>query len=435
MLKCYINKRMKKTVYAIIILAAAVFAGCKKEVKEGGIGTLQFSLSTGGDYITKSTNTDTREFVITIERPADGWKKEYPRFADMPQKIDLGSGSYKVTASSLYTLPADFDQPVYSGSADFTILAGELTPVSLVCTLANMKVTIVPTENFKSELADYNVTITNSASWEADDIDTHTLVWDKEAILDGKAGYFSVAPLLVKVDGIRAIDNTEAHAELAVSRVAAQDHHIINLDARVTGEAQIFELVIDPTVNEKESDILVPGWEEKPVEGGGQGSDDPGTGPDDPPVVNPDLPTMTWEANPDFEPMTIQSSGMNVEIQINVPKQIAQFIVAVESDCLSETIAALSSTPDYTYAPGHPFDMDMIYDDTLTENLAGMGLGIPVKDDLLGQTEVLFSLSNLIPLVLMYEPTPLSEHYFTLKVTDEDGNVLEKLITFVAPAA
>ena len=426
---------MKKTVYAIMIIAATVLCGCKKEKNQEGIGTLQMTLSAGGEYITKSTNTDVREFVVTIVRPADGWTREYPRFADMPQKVDLASGTYQVTASSLNQLPAAFDQPVYSGTAEFTIAAGEMTPVSLVCTLANMKVTIVPSENFKNELSYYDVTITNSASWTASDVEEHTLVWKQEDIEAGTAGYFSVAPLLVKVQGKRAIDNTEATAELAISSVAAKDHHIINLDARVTGEA-VFELIIDPSVNERESDIFVPGWDEKPVDGGEQGGDDPNPddpNPDDPPVVDPTLPTVIWEANPDFAPVTMQSSGMNVELEIDVPKKIATFGVDVESSVLSETIAQLSSSPDYTYAPGHPFFMDMIYDDTLCENLGGMGLGLPLKDDLLGQTHVSFSLSGLIPLALMYQPTPLSEHYFTLKLTDEAGNVLEKLITFVAP--
>lgn len=424
---------MKKTVYAIIILAAAVFAGCKKEVKESGIGTLQMNLSAGGEYVTKSTNTDIKEFVITIERPADGWKRVYPRYADMPQSVELSSGTYTVSASSLNTLPAAFDQPVYGGSAEFSITAGEMTPVSLVCTLVNMKVTLVPSENFLKEVANYDVAVTND-DWKAD----HTLTWDMEAIQNKAEGYFSVAPLMVKVQGYRAIDGTAIQpVEMPISNVAARDHHIIHLDARVTGNAGI-ELVVDDTVVEKESEINIPGWEEKPVEGGEQGGDDPTPDdptPDDPPAVDPTLPSMTWDANPNFEPTVMQQEGMNVEIQISVPNKIAQFIVAVDSDVLSETIAALSSHPDYTYAPGQPFEMDMIYDDTLTENLANMGLGLPVKDDLLGQTEVNFSLSGLIPLVLIYNPTPLSEHYFTLKVTDEKGNVLEKTITFIAPEA
>lgn len=156
-------------------------------------------------------------------------------------------------------------------------------------------------------------------------------------------------------------------------------------------------------------------------------------GPVGVPIGNPDLPTATWEANPNFEPMVMASSGMNVEIEINVPKRIASFGVELDSNVLSEAIAKFSSTPDYTYSPGSPFWMDMIFDDTLCENLGGMGLGLPLKDDLLGHTHVLFSLSGFMPLALMYGPESGSYHYFNLKVTDEDDNHLEKMITFVAP--
>ena len=423
---------MRKTVYAIMIIAAAVLCSCKKAKPEGGTGTLQIKVSAGGEYITKSTNSDIKEFVIAIERPADGWSRVYPRYADMPVNVELGSGAYTVTASSLYTLDAAWDQPIYRGTTGFTINAGEMTPVSLVCTLANMKVTIVPTENFKAELTEFDVKVTNAATWTAAVEGVNTLVWHAEEIDRGDASYFTVAPLQVQVSGKRAIDQSEASAVMTISKVAARDHHIIHLDARVTGEAQ-FELVIDDTVNEKDDEVFVPGWEETPVEGGGEGGDD---NPDDPPVdppVNPDLPTVTWEANPNFEPVIMQSSGMNVELEINVPKKIATFGVDVDSNVLSETISQLSSTPDYEYAPGHPFWMDMIFDDTLCENLGGMGLGLPLKDDLLGQTHVTFSLSGLIPLALMYQPESGTNHYFTLKVTDEDGNSLVQLITFVAP--
>ena len=277
---------MKKTVYAIMIIAAAVLCGCKKVKPEAGIGTLQFKVATAsGDYITKSTNTDIKEFVVTITRPADGWTREYPRYADMPQNIELSSGAYTVTASSLYKLDAAWDQPIYSGTAEFTIAAGEMTPVSLVCTLSNMKVTIVPSTNFAKEMELFNVVVTNAGDWtEAVDGD-NALTWDNEKIERGDAGYFTVAPLLVKVYGKRAIDQTEASSMKTISTVAARDHHIINLDARVTGEAQ-FELIIDDQVVEKNDDIYVDGWAETPVDGGEQGGDDPGSG-DDPGPDNP----------------------------------------------------------------------------------------------------------------------------------------------------
>ena len=421
---------MKKTIY--ILMLASVFAvGCKKTPAESvGVGQLTVDLSCGGEYVAKSkadasnVNLSVLEYKVDIVRPSDGWSRSYPRFADMPQRVDLGSGVYTVTATAPKNLPAAFDQPVYSGSSEVTIVAGEVTPVSIQCTLSNVKVTFVTTERFREELADYTVTVTND-SWKAE----NSLVWNKAAVDDGTAGYFSVAPLLVKVDAYRSIDNTYANKEIAISSVSARDHHIITLDAQVTGKLGGITLIIDDTVVEKNEDVFIPGFEEKPVDGPDT-PDDPGN-PDDPQPESG--PKMTWEANPTFADTPIASEGMNVEILIEAEDKIASFVVSVESSILSDVIAQLAGDTGYSYSPGHPYDMDLINNDALIEALGGMGLGLPLKDDLLDQTSVMFSLSGLIPLINMYAPAPGSRHVFTLKVTDGEGRSLEQPITFYVP--
>lgn len=434
---------MKKIIYTIMF-AAVVLAGCKKAVHtDSGTGVLRMQLSaSSADYVpVKATNNDVNEFVIDITRPADGWTRNFPRFADMPQQLDLGSGSYTVTATSLYREPAAWDQPIYSGTKAFTILAGELTPVSMVCTLANMKVTIAPTANFNEEISSYTVSVTNAYSWEAPDVASKTLSWIKSNTQDdiaaGKAGYFTVAPLLVKVDGYRAIDadgNNECHAELVINNVSPRDHHAITLDARVTGQAG-FKIVIDDSVVEKEDNVMVDGWDEVPVDGGDEGGDDP-VDPDDPPQPST-APVFTWAANPTFAE-TLIADVMDVEILIEAPEKIKVFEVEVNSRPLGPTLAALAERDNPNYYADHPFVMDMIYDDALCDGLAGMGLGIPVKDDVLGQTTVLFSLSNLIPMIKVYLAPDGSDagsvHIFTLTVTDEKDQSTTRPIIFVAPS-
>ena len=431
---------MKKIIYTIMF-AAVVLTGCKKAVQTAETGVLEMKVSaSSADYVTRATNSDVKEFVVTITRPSDGWTRTFPRFANMPQQLDLGSGKYMVTATSLYQEPAAWDQPIYSGTKQFTIAAGELTPVSLTCTLANMKVTIVPTANFMEEVSSYTVSVTNAGSWSADDVAEKTLSWVKsdsqDDIAAGKAGYFTVAPLLVKVDGYRAIDpdgNNECHASLVINNVAARDHHEIKLDAKVTGQAG-FTIDIDDSVTEKQDDVFVEGWDETPVEGGDEGGDDPN--PDDPPVVST-APVFTWEANPTFAE-TLIADEMDVEILIEAQEKIKIFEVEVNSRPLGPTLAALAERDNPNYYATHPFVMDMIYDDALCDGLGGMGLGIPVKDAVLGQTQVLFSLSRLIPMIKVYLATDGSDagsrHIFTLTVTDEKDQSTTQPIIFVAPS-
>ncbi|MBR1887277.1 MAG: DUF4493 domain-containing protein, partial [Bacteroidales bacterium] len=237
---------MKKYIY---ILAAALLGltACKRDNldESQGVGRLQVNVEQTGAYITKA-NDDLASFVVDIVRPSDGWTKHYDSYASLPQVLELGSGDYSITVASPEKKDAAWDLPYYEGSADFSIRVGELTPVSISAGLSNMKVSFVLSENFTKELSNYTITVTNAASWDAADIASRTLVWGtREDVADDKAGYFSVAPLRVKVDAYRAIDNTETHSELVISDVAPKDHHIITLDARVTGNVGGVSISID----------------------------------------------------------------------------------------------------------------------------------------------------------------------------------------------
>ena len=411
---------MKKYLY---ILAAAAAVACTEKPAEqpSGTGRLQVSIAQSGAYVTKA-NDDVASFVVDIVRPTDGWKKHYDKYADMPEVLDLGGGDYTISVASPEKKDAAWDLPYYAGSQAFTIRVGELTPVSLTASLQNMKVSFKLTENFQKELSNYTISVTNASSWDAADAGGKTLVWSNKDDIS-RPGYFSVAPLRVKVDAYRVIDNSETHSELVISDVAPQDHHIITLDARVTGSLNGISITIDPSVNEKDSAVDVPGWDEVPVDGGGEGSGD-----DDPETPEvPTAPTMTWEANPSFEPTPI-AAEMSVEILIKAPEAIKDFVVEVDSNVLGETIAQMAGD-SYSYSEGRPYQMDLINNQALIQALNGM---IPVGDQLSGKTEVLFSLSQLVPLIAVYAPESGSLHTFTLKVTDTKGQSLVKPVVFVA---
>ena len=433
---------MKKIFY-ILALAAAVLS-CMRTPKDGdgegyfndgGVGRLSLDLSSNDTYNTKVDNNTIGDLKISIVRKYDRFTIDYERFGDMPQIVELGSGEYTLTAESPIISDAEWDLPIYGGSADFVIRTGELTAVSLVCGIQNVKVTFVLTDRFKNELSNYTVSVTNAAAWNASDVAEKTLTWDKDKLDNNAAGFFSVAPLLVKVWGYRAVDSNETSFDYTISNVKAKDHHIITLDAQVTGQLGGITITIDDSVNEVTSNVDIPGFEDVPVDGPDDPTDpndpndpndpsNPGGGNDPQPST---APTMTWAANPTFAPTPIEDS-MDVNIQIEAPKGIKSFVVNVNSDALAGTIGALGATD---HGDG-TVDMDMIYNDELCENLDGMGLGIPTKNALKDQTSVLFSLSNLIPMINVYSPASGSQHIFTLSVVDNDDQSLVQPIIFVA---
>ncbi len=419
---------MKKILYIMAVAAAVAACGTKNATQPEGMGQLSLTAVQEGAYATKA-NDVLGDFVVDIVRPSDGWTRHYDHYLDIPQTISLGSGDYTLTVASPEYRDAGWDLPYYKGSADFTIRVDELTPVNVTAALQNMKVSFVLTESFKSELTSYTIVVTNAASWDAADAAEKTLTWSSATgDVEQKAGYFSVAPLRVKVDGYRAIDNSETHSELMIADVAAKDHHVITLDARVTGLVNGVSITIDPSVNDRESNVEVPGWDEVPVEGGGNGDDDdPTDDPGDDPTVDPQpstAPTMTWEANPDFARMAIRE-GMDVNIIIAAPEGIKDFVVEVDSYLLEDAIADMGAetTPD-----GTAVSMDLIGNVDLAEALAE--LGVPTGNALKDQTEVTFSLSGLVPLIADLGAESNSEHIFTLKVTDSKNQSLKKTIVF-----
>lgn len=425
---------MKKILYIVAVAAAVAACGTKNATQPEGMGQLSLTAVQEGAYATKA-NDVLGDFVVDIVRPSDGWTKHYDHYLDIPQTISLGSGEYTLTVASPEYRDAGWDLPYYKGSADFTIRVDELTPVNVTATLQNMKVSFVLTESFKNELTSYTIVVTNAASWDAADAAEKSLTWSSATgDVEQKAGYFSVAPLRVKVDGYRAVDNSESHSELIIADVAAKDHHVITLDARVTGVVNGLSISIDPSVNDRDSNVEVPGWDEVPVEGGGNGDDDPTDDPGDDPTVDPQpstAPTMTWEKNPEFAPTPIAQT-MDVEIEIDAPEGIKDFVVDVDSNILGETIAQLAyggGQTIYTYSSENPLHMDLINDEKMIDALGKM---IPAGDQLKDQTHVDFSLSQLVPLINVYSPASGSQHTFTLKVTDNKNQRLEKAVVFYA---
>ena len=75
--------------------------------------------------------------------------------------------------------------------------------------------------------------------------------------------------------------------------------------------------------------------------------------------------------------------------------------------------------------------MDLINNTTLIERLGGM---LPTGNELLNQTEVNFSLSQLVPLISQVGNAG-EDYSFTLDVEDALGQTLSKVCTFHNPAA
>ncbi len=460
---------MKKILYTILA-ATVLLTSCNREViVDGGKGILSFDLNfklNMTELVTKAEPTEdeiVNSLMIDIVRPSDGYARPSTPYGELRGKaIELGAGTYTITASSPNKEDAAFDQPIFEGSNTFEIKLGQATKTTLDCAIKNAKVTILLSEGFNQELSGYTISVTNGMG--------NPLLWTKTSgesdflpdeesgntVYKGKkAGYFTPAPLTITVNGYRG-DGAEATLTRKINDVKAADHHVIKFDADVTGSVDEIKINISDQVNRVDQDVVVDGFEEIPVEGdkpgednggnddsgdtgsGDNGGDDNGGGTDTPAEPST-APTLVWAANPTYADMDLPMSMdavVDVELVINAPEGIKEFKIFVNSKVLTPTIAELTAAGVAGIVDGVA-TMDMINDDVLYGNLGIGDTGLPMKDRVLNQTSVPFSLSLLVPLINMYvaDITPGDRHAFTLRVVDNKDQILEQPVTFVSVEA
>ena len=430
-----------KKILLPFIAALAVFAGCKKETLSvtTGVGELTLSVECGDSnfsdkpMLKSGAGQDISDFQIVINKLTDEYGEastktwEYT-VGTFPKVHEFAPGTYDIAVSSPAAEHVSYDAPSYYAYETFTIIADKVTVLDVVCAITNMKVSVAPTDNFFRQLSEYNITVTA----EYEDLSAPvTVVWTQDDFnAEGKTdkvAYFDVAPLSVMVTGKRTIDGSDARLDepFQVTKVAAKDHHIINVDVQLVGQLQsAISIRLDGSLNEMESDLTVDGFEEIPI-------------PDEDEVEEEEsvLPTMVWASNPDFQTITIEE-GLDVNIDIYAPRKIETFIVRVSKNfeefvqVLTDVDADAEVNPETGRKPNRKY-MDLIGDQVLFNNLADLNLYLPHGSEVLGKDYVAFSLSSLVPLIT----TVVDDDYvtFTLELVDREKNTLVQDLTFYSP--
>lgn len=419
---------MKRSIITILA-AAAVLAGCKQTKVEENKGYFVLQSVTADANLNEvnvstkampSELVDINTFVVKIESNLEGGGTQTYNYKDiLDQAIELPTGSYRITAGSPAGKAAAWDQPLFEGTQNFTVVAGATSPVNVKCSLSNTMVSIKCSDTFKTELQEFNIKVSAT--------DNDFLTWSKTgkessdalAAELSKDGYFSASELYVQIDGKREIDGSTAALTYVVKNVHPKDHIILNLDARVTGQVQQITLAVDGTVNDRTENIVVGGFEEIPIPDPIDPTPDPNPDPNPDPSL-PAKPSLVWDANPTFEVTELKSDGMSVEITVNVPGKVKDFLIDVKSDCAEFEGVIKSMT-------GDGLTMDLVNNAALSSL---NDLGIPTGDSVKGKSTVPFSLSSLLPMILLYNPEVNSYHTFTLKVTDEAGQTLTQALQF-----
>ena len=423
---------MKRT-FITIMAAAAVLASCDNAEVAGlkGKGTFMLQSVTANTDLNdvqvkphglpSELNQDKllAALELTIKNSEDANLKQTYKYLDIVNKpVELSTGKYTVSAVSTDAKDAAWDQPLFAGSTDFAVVANAVSPVNLTCSMTNAVVSIKCSDTFKTEVNDYNIKVSDAKG--------NFLTWTKDNIAED--GYFTAKELTVTIEGKRSLDNSTATVTGTIQNIQAKDHITLNIDARVTGQVQQIVVTVETKVNDKPVNIFVDGFEEIEIPDPSQPDPTPTPDPEEP-EVDPDAPSLVWESNSTFEEREIQDK-MDVEIVIKAPKAIKGFKVKVESPALFGILVGNVGLPENIDNENKIVTLDLIGDAKVVEQFTMFPTGDKVK----GKTEVLFSLSTLVPMIKNFSPEPGSHHVFTLNLEDGAGNTLTQAVSFICPS-
>lgn len=401
---------MRKLVF-LAISAALVLSGCVKEGNINGIGeygSVSIGLSSEGEFaeVKSGGEVNVADFYLKILQGASV-VKSYSKYSDVPNAIELSPGSYKVEAGTSANADAEWDQPIYYGSQEFSVSAGEALSLDLTCTLSNMKVTVTCSEAFNNEISeDFEIAITNGKG---------TLIFDKTKIDAGTSGYFSVGTLTIDLTATRKGTGEEILEHRVIEGGAAKDHFILNFDAQETGSISFGDsgITIDYSLNNREEEIIVPGEDETPVEE-----------PDPEEPEDEYLPTIGGNGIED-SPITLSKAASSAtDFAMTVDVNIA----TLNSKTIENILVSISG-PDYFVEAvnmmglGGEFSI-VDFSDANGENRKAQLVGLHLIEDpeiapILGKTNYTFSIGSFMgPLGAITQPG--NEVSFAIKVIDSE---------------
>lgn len=248
----------------LVILFALSFFACQNEDtrNEKEVGFLVLGVTADTKVTTKAGGYDPLVIGIKILDAEGTLVKEYDDWETIQgDKIPLKAGSYTVIASSSgYDGNVGIEKPYYVGRQTVDIIMGEAANVDIVCTLANVKVSVRFSDNFVKAFGDVNKVVNGSLVIQSKD-GVQKVEPSIADVLSGKEGiyYFPVSNL----DWNVVVRNQSAQIILdysgEVQEVKAREHIILNFKTKedLSGKVDV-ELVVDETLQKYEYTISLP---------------------------------------------------------------------------------------------------------------------------------------------------------------------------------
>lgn len=238
---------MKQWNILFFILSFVLLVACTDdEGRNRANGKMKVNLTTNNEIVDVTTRTlgdnefpDVSEFSIAVLMDGKTVNK-WDKFSDYSQDdITFPVGGYTLVASYGDEEKEGFGLPYYKGTADFVIKGGETTDVETTCTLANTKISISYTDDFKSYFKTYTPTVKSEEGSEV------TFASDETRAAYVKPGRVAVSLTFTKVNG----GLSATTIEVTTIEALAQHHYHVLMD--VDAGKAILSIMFDRVTEEK----------------------------------------------------------------------------------------------------------------------------------------------------------------------------------------
>lgn len=241
-----------KQIYNILLICmvSVSFFACQGDElgTRESVGYLRVALEQSTEVNTKA-DYNSKQMRVVIKNSAGVTKFETnDHTADLVGKeLSLKQGEYTIEAVSYgWDGNAGVDRAYYTGKTTVTIEKGKTATANLVCSLANVKVTVAFEQAFLDKLGNGTIKVqVKSASGTLVDF----------APKGTSVAYFPVSDLTVAYTVVSAAGKTNSKGQ-KISEVSAKDHYILNFKNQATGTGNV-TVTVDPTMNQYTYDFTI----------------------------------------------------------------------------------------------------------------------------------------------------------------------------------
>lgn len=238
---------MKKMNHIILfmLMAFSFFACQKEDLNVTSVGYLR--LSVGENNLTNSRSEVPEDYkpkqiavqIVDANNQVVKKTEDWTLWEDSLLALKPGVYTIKAASNGFDGKAADFDIPYYAGSETVTVENGKEVQKRVVCTLANVKVTVKFDLDFVSKFKSMTVQV-------GDVEGKYTPL--NFTTSETRSAYFPVVSLFSKISVTN--NNGVIHSlKKEFTDVKARDHYILNYKLAETGSSNI-TVTVDPTTHE-----------------------------------------------------------------------------------------------------------------------------------------------------------------------------------------